>query len=251
MRRPLRHTPLAALAFFAALTAPAAAQSTCTPTSLADQVANAPVIVSATAEPGTTARGGIGLVSPATFRVTRYEKGSGPGTIQVTTALSNVAGTFEGPNQRINPLPGQRWLLLGSFEPGGVFSTTSCLGSHRAFTSILKPQLRSASGRVLGPLRNTVYDPATIPGATVTVRRGGPLVVMTGVGAPVDHRQATLRALAGLRAKVAGIWQPLDVRWQAGPDAQVAARVTKLPARTTALQMLNERGFFAANVRLR
>lgn len=246
----VRHGTTTFLAIVAALAAPAAAHASCAATPLADQVASAPVVVTATALPGAMARGGVGLLSPATFRVTRYDKGSGPGTITVATALSKLAdGTLAIGSEGINPLPGQRWLLSGAFDGSGALVTSVCLGSHRAFTSVVAPELRSDSGRSLTSLRRSAYDPAAIPGATVAVRPGRPLTLLTGVSAPVDHRQATLRLSAGLRVKVAGRWQAVDVPWQAGPDGQIAARLRRLPARTTALLLLTPNGFFAVGLR--
>jgi hypothetical protein len=246
----VRHGPVTLLALAAALCSPAAAHAACAATPLAAQAASTPVIVMATALPGATGRGGVGLLSPATFRVTRYEKGSGPGTIRVGTALSKLAdGTVGIGSEGINPLPGQRWLLWGSFDANGIFATSVCAGSHRAFTSILTPQLRSSSGRVLGTLRRSAYDPAAIPGKAVTVRRGRPLTLTTGVAAPVDRGQDALRLSAGLRAKVNGRWQALDVSWQAGPEGQIAVRLKTVPAHTTALLLLTPSGFFAASLR--
>lgn len=242
---------LCTLALAAALIAPAGAQASCAATSLAAQVAAAPVVVTATAQPGPTARGGVGLVSPATFRVTRYDKGSGPGTITVATALSKAPdGTIAIGSEGINPLPGQRWQLTGSFDGGGLFTTSVCQGSHRTLTSIVTPQLRNEAGRSLASLRRSAYDPKAIGGAAVTVRAGRPLTLMTGLGAPVDHAQATLRLSAALRAKVGGRWQALDVPLQAGPDAQISLRLKRLPPRTSALLLLTPDGFFALKLRI-
>jgi len=234
------------------LAAPGVAHAACAPVALTDQIASAPVVVTAMALPGATARGGVGLVSPAEFRVVRYEKGSGPGTIEVATALSTLPdGTVSLGAERINPLPGQRWLLWGSFDRSGQFATTTCLGSRRASASVVAPQLRDNSDEMLAPLRRSAYDPAAISGASVTVRPGRPLTLITGVAAPVDHRQDTLRLSAGLRAKVAGTWRALDVQWQSGPAGQIAARLKSVPAHTTALQLLTPSGFFAVKLRLR
>ena len=245
----IRHVLSAVGALVAALAAPAAAHASCASGTLAEQAARASVIVTATALPGVTGRGGVGLLSPATFKVTRYEKGSGPGTIKVTTALSTLANGALGGEDLINPLPGQRWLLSGSFDSSGLFTTSVCAGSHRAVAPFSSPQLRTSSGRVVAQLRRSAYDPAAISGAAVALRPGRPLTLLTGVGAPVDHGQATLRQTVGLRAKVAGRWQPLDVRWSAGPEGQISAvRIKTVPARTTALQVLTPGGFFAVKL---
>ena len=247
-----RHGFSALFALVALCAAPGVAQAACARIPLTDRAASAPVVVTAIALPGATARGGVGLISPAKFQVTRYEKGSGPGTIAVATALSKLAdGTVGLGAEGINPLPGQRWLLWGSFDQSGVLTTSTCLGSHRAFASVVAPQLRDNSDQALAPLRRSAYDPTAISGAPVTVRPGRPLTLMTGIATPVDHRQATLRLSAGLRAKVAGTWRALDVQWQSGPAGQIAARLKSIPARTTALQLLTPSGFFAVKIRIR
>lgn len=238
------------LALVAALVAPAAAQAACAATPLAEQAAKAPVIVTATALPGATARGGVGLLSPARFRVVRYDKGSGPGTIDVATALSkNADGTLAIGSEAINPLAGQRWMLWGSFAPSGVFTTSTCLGSQRTVTGAALPQLRTSADRVVASLRRATYDPATTPGKAIAIGKSRPLTLLTGVGSPVDYRQQNLLLSVGLRAKVAGVWQALDVAWHAGPAGQIAAQIKRLPARTTALLLLTANGFFASNVR--
>jgi hypothetical protein len=71
------------------------------------------------------------LVSPATFRVLEYQKGSGPPTVQVETGTSvggdrMVSITSVG----ISPSAGERWQIFGSFD-GGFVRTSTCAGSTR------------------------------------------------------------------------------------------------------------------------
>ena len=79
----------AAVPVVIAVLSPAAAGAACAQRPL-DQVAReVPVVVTATAQPGPAARNGVGLLSPATFKVTAYDQGAGPEEIKVETALTD------------------------------------------------------------------------------------------------------------------------------------------------------------------
>ena len=94
--------------------------------SLGDTARNTPIVVTATAQAGPTAQNGIGLLSPASFRVVAYDQGQGPGDIKVQTALTENAGSLVGLEDGINPRPGQTWRLWGTFGSDGVLQTSIC-----------------------------------------------------------------------------------------------------------------------------
>ena len=106
---------------------PAAAQASCAATPLSDVVQRTPVIVTAQAQPGPTSLGvGGPLISPATFKVRIWDKGSGAGSLKVITgSLGGGQNNSEG----IFPLPGQVWRLYGSLDAAGVLNTSLCSGS--------------------------------------------------------------------------------------------------------------------------
>lgn len=74
------------------LGAPAAANAACAATGILERERSAQVILVGEALPGDTDPGGY-LLSPATFRVLRYEKGSGPAEVRVTTATRRTTLT--------------------------------------------------------------------------------------------------------------------------------------------------------------
>lgn len=106
---------------------PAAAHASCAATPLADVLQQTPVVVTAQAQPGATSLGvGGPLISPATFKVRSWDKGSGAGSLKVTTgSLGGGQNNSEG----IFPLPGQVWRLYGSLDASGTLATSICSGS--------------------------------------------------------------------------------------------------------------------------
>ena len=115
-----------------ALLAPAAAGAACAQRSV-DQIAReAPIVVTAKAQPGPVARNGVGLLSPATFKVVAYDQGTGPQEIKVETALTDGPGGLTAVSEGVNPMAGQTWRLWGTLGDDGVLQTNVCLGSTLA-----------------------------------------------------------------------------------------------------------------------
>ena len=115
-----------------ALIAPAAAGAACAQRSIEDLARTAPVVVTAKAQPGPVARNGLGLLSPATFKVVAYEQGTGPQEIKVRTALTEDPGGLAAMSDGVNPMAGQTWRLWGTLGADGVLQTSVCLGSTLA-----------------------------------------------------------------------------------------------------------------------
>jgi hypothetical protein len=109
-----------ALCVAALLAAPSAAAASCVPQSAAEQRARAEVIVDgviqAGSEPGETR-----------VHVSRYLKGAGPRELAVAGAGGGGAIT----SVDVQPLPGERWRLLGRLSEDGRLITTACDGSAR------------------------------------------------------------------------------------------------------------------------
>jgi len=167
LRRSLALAAPAAIA----LTVPATAGAVCAQRPLADLVRGAPVVVIATAQPGPLAQNGVGLLSPATFRVVAYDQGTGPQEIKVQTALTNGSGGLVVAEDGVNPMVAQTWHLWGTLGADGVLQTSTCLGSTLMVTQeapTLTAGTRSAS------LRRASFAGVPRSGTlqTVTIARG-------------------------------------------------------------------------------
>ena len=127
----MMHGRLLALAVPAALAlaAPATAGAACAQSPLDQLVRTTPIVVTAQAQPGPLAPNGIGLLSPATFRVVAYDQGTGPGELKVQTALTNGSGGLAAVSEGVNPMAGQTWRLWGTIGADGVLQTSVCAGS--------------------------------------------------------------------------------------------------------------------------
>ena len=112
-----------------ALIAPAAAGAACA-RSVEQLARQAPVVVTAKAQPGPVARNGVGLLAPATFKVVAYDQGSGPRRSS-QTALTEGAAGLAAISEGVNPIGGQTWRLWGTLGADGVLQTT-CARARRS-----------------------------------------------------------------------------------------------------------------------
>lgn len=110
--------------------APSAAGS-CAPATAKQLRASAIVIFDGTAMNGPTVNGE--LLSPATFQVERYIKGSGPRSIRVTTATARASApaSYVSSSVGIRPAPGERWRIYGVGFRRDVLLTSDCDGSEQ------------------------------------------------------------------------------------------------------------------------
>jgi hypothetical protein len=144
--------------------APAAAAAACDErTDPLDRVRDADVVATAVARPGPTAFPGGPLVSAAAFRVERYDKGGAADEVRVQTSYVRVADGLALVPGQIAPLPGERWRLNLERRPGGLFATTTCLGSAVLGVPAPPPVVRSADRSV--PVRRSNWR--GVPGTGV------------------------------------------------------------------------------------
>jgi hypothetical protein len=80
--------------------------------------------------PGPTAQTEPTLLSPATFAVDHYVKGSGARTLKVETAISSSGGVVTTKEDLIEPRAGQWWMIYSHQTIDGVVQTSFCDGSH-------------------------------------------------------------------------------------------------------------------------
>ena len=131
MRLSRRSTAL--LALTAILAFPGAAHAVCPQSSLLEEEQEAGVILVGVAQPGATDPSG-NLVSPARFRVLRYEKGSGRSTVRVTTGTRRTTTPSGEPGYvRVSngffPRAGRTYRILGRARKGRI-QTDACDGTR-------------------------------------------------------------------------------------------------------------------------
>ena len=232
-----------------ALVAPAAAGAACAPKPLDQLAREAPVVVTAKAQPGPVARNGLGLISPATFKVVAYDQGSGPQEIKVRTALTeDVAGNLTALSDGVNPIAGQTWRLWGTLGADGVLQTTVCGGSTLAAVS-RTPSL--VAGR-----RSTTLRPASIAGVphagttpTLVAPRGGKVVLRlpaTEANGPVS--QAAARAIVAVRLIRGAATTSVASRWSAG-DAVLSTKLSVPATGTSTVVVITRGASYAAKLR--
>src|SRR6185312_1023064 len=73
------------------------------------------------------------LASPATVRVVRYLKGSGPSTVKVRTAVTITNRGVTVAEDGIEPQVGELWKIYAGSR-GQPFDTSICAGSMRIRT---------------------------------------------------------------------------------------------------------------------
>jgi hypothetical protein len=85
------------------------------------------------------------LLSPARFRVERYDKGSGPNEIDVVTGdMRTVDGGLASLSEALHVVAGERWRLIGSRD-GAARLTPACGASAQLPEEVLPPMIRSGS----------------------------------------------------------------------------------------------------------
>lgn len=132
---------VAATGLLSALGVPAAVAA-CAEASEAEHFADADIVFEGIAQPGESHRGD--LVSPATFEVERYLKGSGPPRLRVTTGISDGGnGMYSSVSTGITPSAGDRYRIFATGRTDEVLTTNQCMGSRRIGTS--------TAGEVSGP----------------------------------------------------------------------------------------------------
>ena len=198
-----------------ALIAPAAAGAACAQRPIEDLARAAPVVVTAKAQPGPVARNGLGLLSPATFKVVAYEQGTGPQEIKVRTALTEDPGGLAAMSDGVNPMAGQTWRLWGTLGADGVLQTSVCMGSTLAGVQ-QSPSL--AAGR-----RGTTLRAANLAGVpragqppTLIAQRGGKVVLRVPANeANFAVSQPVARSIVAVRIKRGATTTSLAARWSA------------------------------------
>lgn len=232
-----------------ALLAPAAAGAACAQRPL-DQIAReTPVVVTATAQSGPVARNGLGLLSPATFKVLAYDQGSGPQEIKVRTALSEDPGGLAALPDGVNPIPGQTWRLWGTIGPDGLMKTSICLGSTLAGAAV--------SPAITAGRRTTTLRAATFAGVAhngqapaVTGPRGGKVVLRVPATEAnnLTVSQPLARSIIAVRITRGTTTTSLPARWSA-TDGALTTRIA-VPASGTATVVVITRGAsYAARLR--
>lgn len=202
----------AALAIAGLLALPAGASAACALTSLERLARQSPVVVTAKAQPGPLAQNGVGLLSPASFRVVAYDQGSGPREIKVQTALTTGSSGLVAMSEGVNPLAGQTWRLWGAVAPDGSLQTSVCAGSTLAGAQ-RAPTL--SAGRRRATMRVSSFAGVPRSGAlpTVVVKRGTKALLRLPsreANAPMSPTQAStvvaLRVIRGATTTVLGGW---------------------------------------------
>jgi hypothetical protein len=205
--------------------APASAQCAARPA--AEVTAQAEVIVDAVALPGDTGPGV--LLSPARFTVERYDKGAGPGTIDVVTGDVRVAdGTVASASEAIHVRAGERWRLIGSRDAAGRL-VPDCGVNGRVPDEVLPPMIRRGSRWIA--LARSRYS-------------GRGAIRPPGLGAA---RLLRLAVRDGDARPAVRLGQRILAARRVGPNRYV----TQLPARTGARRLVVQTrwGFWVALVR--
>ena len=112
---------------------PGAAHAVCAQTSLLEREKAAERILLARALPGETDPRG-NLVSPARFRVLRYEKGSGPREVRATTATRKITTPSGAPgyvteSESLDARAGGTYRIFGRRSRTGIVRTDGCSSS--------------------------------------------------------------------------------------------------------------------------
>lgn len=99
------------------------------------------------------------LLGPASFEVTRYLKGDGPRELSVRTALRrDENGQLSRSSDLVDPAAGQRWILLGTFDPAtGTLRTSRCDGS-RPISGVARPEIQEEIDQFLEQLDTILQD---------------------------------------------------------------------------------------------
>lgn len=232
-----------------ALLAPAAAGAACAQRPL-DQIAReVPVVVTATAQSGPVARNGLGLLSPATFKVTAYDQGSGPQEIKVRTALTEDPGGLAAQPDGVNPIPGQTWRLWGTLGPDNVLKTSICLGSTLAGAS-QSPAI--SSGRRTTTLRAASFAGVAHSGQapTLTAPRSGKIVLRVPATEANNFTvsQGLARSIVAVRMIRGAATTTVPARWSPA-DGALTTKLS-VPASGTATVVVITRGAsYAARLR--
>lgn len=233
------HGGTVALAIAGLLALPAGASAACALTTVEKLVRQSQVVVTAKAQPGPLAQNGVGLLSPATFRVVAYDQGSGPREIKVQTALTTGPSGLLAMSEGVNPLAGQTWRLWGSIAPDGSLQTSVCAGSSLAGAQqapTLSAGRKSATMRVAS--FTGVPRRGTLP--TVAVRRGAKALLRLPSReaiAPMSSTQAgtvvALRVIRGATTtSVIGGWSGrgdgvLSAKLPAGSGSAIVVVITR------------------------
>lgn len=237
----------ALLCVAALLALPAGASAACALSSVEKLARQSPIVVTAKAQPGPLAQNGIGLLSPATFRVVAYDQGSGPREIKVQTALTTGSNGLVAASEGVNPLSGQTWRLWGSLAPDGSLQTSVCAGSVLAGAQ--QPPTLS-NGRKSATMRVASFAGVPRSGAlpTVPVRRGTKALLRLpsrDANAPMTAVQAgtivAVRVIRGVTTtSVIGGWTGRD-----------GVMTTKLPAGsgTATVVVITRSASYAAKLR--
>lgn len=232
-----------------ALLAPAAAGAACAQRPLEQVAREVPVVVTATAQAGPLARNGLGLLSPAIFKVAAYDQGSGPQEIKVRTALTEDPGGLAAQPDGVNPIPGQTWRLWGTLGPDNVLKTSVCLGSTLAGASV-SPAI--TSGRRTTTLRAATFAGVAHTGQapTLTAPRGGKVVLRVPAtdANNLTVSQGLARSIVAVRITRGATTTSPPTRWSAS-DGALTTRIA-VPASGTATVIVITRGAsYAARLR--
>ncbi len=231
-----------------ALIAPAAAGAACAQRPLEDLARTVPVVVTAKAQPGPVARNGVGLLSPATFKVVAYDQGAGPQEIKVQTALTEGAGGLAAVSEGVNPMAGQTWRLWGAFGADGVLQTNVCLGSTLAGVQ-RTPSL--VAGR-----RSTTLRAANLEGIaragqppTLLAPRGGKVVLrLPASEANFPVTQTVARSIVAVRVKRGATTTSIAPRWSAA-EGVLSAKLAVPASGTVTVVVITRGASYAARLR--
>lgn len=98
------------------------------------------------------------LLSPARFRVDRWETRDGADEIDVQTAVEVDGELVRTRSDRITPRAGERWRIRGNDGPGDLVVTSTCLGSE------LLTAAPADAPPLPAPVVETLAEPASGPG---------------------------------------------------------------------------------------
>ena len=135
----------------AAASLPASASAACANVPLKDMVSGSKVIATVQFIDGASTYGE--LRTPAAANVVRYDQGSGPQQLKVSTALGALAFGSEG----IRPKAGERWRVYGSISPNGSLGTSICSGS------VLMPAQSAGASLTVGG-KSRALTPSSVSG---------------------------------------------------------------------------------------
>jgi hypothetical protein len=201
------------------LASPSSALAQCVARSPAAISGDAEVIVDAVALPASSSPDGR-LLSPARFRVERYDKGTGPNEIDVVTGdLRTPDGVFASVSEALHVVAGERWRLIGSDDAGRL--TPACGASAQLPEELLPPMIRSGS-RWIALSRSRYSGRGAISAPTVHPSRPLRIAVRDRDEAPVvrlgsqvlsARRAGPNRFLARLPARLRGRRLVIETRW--------------------------------------